>query len=98
MHSVKVVGDNTNNGRVSFVNVYLCFMAGQKNPKEASNIFNSIIKASVNIPLPKKPYPDCLECSEEAKDIVSNKRDGKLIIYTYKCPNGHLFTEELTLK
>lgn len=52
----------------------------------------------MDIPLPKKPYSDCLECGEEAKDVVSNKRDGKQIIYTYKCPNGHLFTEELTLK
>ena len=69
-----------------------------KTPQEASNIFHSIMKASVNIPLPKKTYPDCLECGEEAEEIVSNKRDGKLIIYTYKCPNGHPFTEELALK
>jgi len=70
----------------------------EKTPKDASTIFHNIMKASVNIPMPKKPYPDCLECGEEAEEIVSNERDGKLIIYTYKCPNGHLFIEESKLK
>jgi hypothetical protein len=66
----------------------------KKPAKKASNVFHNIMKASVNIPLPKKPYPDCMECGKEGEELISHKQNGKQVIYTYKCPNGHLFTEE----
>jgi len=51
----------------------------KKNPKEASNIFHSIMKASVN---PKKVK--CPMCDADAK-LVKGKE--------YECANGHKFSE-----
>jgi len=60
---------------------YLYIISDQKNPKEASNIFHSIIKASVS---PKKVI--CPECGWIGKPIAG--QPGK-----YKCGKGHKFSE-----
>jgi hypothetical protein len=56
-------------------------MTEQKNPKEASNIFHSIMKASVT---PNKVK--CSVCGGDAKPIAPKSK-------TYKCSNGHEFSK-----
>ncbi|MES2427037.1 MAG: hypothetical protein V4560_08680 [Bacteroidota bacterium] len=51
----------------------------KKNPKEASNIFHSIMKASIK---PKKVI--CPVCGADAK-LISDKN--------YECSKGHKVTE-----
>lgn len=54
-------------------------MADKKTPQEASNIFHSIMKASV-----KPNKVKCHVCGVDAKKIKSND---------YECSKGHKFTE-----
>ena len=61
--------------------LYLYTMSDNKNPKEASNIFHSIMKASV-----KSNKVKCPVCGVDAKPITP-KSD------TYKCDNGHEFSK-----
>ena len=55
-------------------------MSDEKNPKEASNIFHSIMKASVK---PNNKVK-CPVCGENTKRIKRND---------YKCIKGHEFSE-----
>lgn len=54
-------------------------MTDKKSPKEASNIFHSIMKASV-----KPNKVKCPICGADAK-LIKGK--------DYECSNGHKFTE-----
>jgi hypothetical protein len=53
-------------------------MSDQKNPKEASNIFHSIMKSSV-----KPIKARCPVCGANAKKINTEE---------FECVNGHKFT------
>jgi len=64
-------------------------MADQKNPKEASNIFHSIMKASVK-PI-KSSSTKCPICGADADQIPPPKREGLILIVKCKCVNGHEF-------
>jgi hypothetical protein len=64
-------------------------MADEKNPKEASNIFHSIMKASVT-----PAHADmarCPECGLMADFIPPSIKDGQNLVANYKCPNNHEF-------
>jgi pentatricopeptide repeat protein len=60
-----------------FISLIICVR--QKNPKEASNIFHSIMKASVTPNKVKYPV-----CGTDAKQIKGKD---------YECSNGHKFSE-----
>jgi len=57
-------------------------MSDHKNPKEASNIFHSIMKVTVT---PKKVV--CPECGWLGKPVPNEPRK-------YRCKRGHEFIEE----
>ncbi|HEY5325497.1 MAG TPA: hypothetical protein VIJ27_00725 [Mucilaginibacter sp.] len=60
-------------------------MADNKNPKEASNIFHSIMKASVT-----PPKKICLYCDLPMKLIQPPTKMDKVMVSKYECPNGHI--------
>ena len=60
-------------------------MSDKKNPKEASNIFRSIMKAIVNPPSKKI----CLYCELPMKLVEPPVKNGKVMVSKYECPNGH---------
>ncbi len=78
-------------------------MADQKNPKEASQLFHNIIKASVS---PKATGAvathgssetiRCEKCGEIAKARGQQVR-GKFLVIRYDCPNGHTFERKVPL-
>jgi hypothetical protein len=65
----------------------------KKNPQEASNIFHSIMKASVT-----PPKAACLECGSMATFVPPTKQEGKMVIVNYKCTKGHQFSKEFPAK
>lgn len=68
-------------------------MADEKNPKEASNIFHSIMKASVK---PKGFDPEiCPDCGLLADFVPPTEREGNNVAVHFKCPNGHKFSKYL---
>lgn len=71
-------------------------MPDKKNAKEASNIFHSIMKASVT---PKKfdaePRP---KCGLLGDFIPPPQKDGKNLVVQYKCPNGREYSKYVMLK
>jgi hypothetical protein len=56
-----------------------------RNPKEASNIFHSIMKASVT-----PPKKICLYCDLLMKLIQPPTKRDKVMVSKYECPNGHI--------
>jgi len=71
-------------------------MSGNKNPKEASNIFHSIMKASVT---PQKFDPGkCPKCGLLADFVPPTEKDGRNLVVQFKCPNGHEFSKYITVK
>ena len=68
-------------------------MADKKNPKEASNIFHSIMKASVT-----PPKVVCPECGLSASFVPPTKQQGKTMIVNYKCTKGHQFSKNFPAK
>ena len=64
----------------------------KKNPKEASNIFHSIMKASVS-QQPKIVKCDVCGLAAEAEAPIAIG-DNKVKV-TYKCANGHEFSKTL---
>ncbi|HVW99894.1 MAG TPA: hypothetical protein VHA52_05610 [Candidatus Babeliaceae bacterium] len=68
----------------------------KKNPKEASNIFHSIMKASVK-PNSEKIVGECPRCKEVGIK-VSESKQGRLLYITFQCRNGHgEYTDTVTL-
>lgn len=71
-------------------------MADEKNPKEASNIFHSIMKASLT---PKKfDAEHCPKCGLLADFIPPPAKDGRNLVVQFKCSNGHEFSKYVMLK
>jgi hypothetical protein len=71
-------------------------MADEKTPKEASNIFHSIMNARV---VPKKFEPEpCPKCSLFGDFIPPTQKDGKNLVVHYKCPNGHEYSKYVMIK
>ena len=71
-------------------------MSDKKNAKEASNIFHSIMKASVT---PKKfDAEPCPKCGLLGDFIPPPQKDGKNLVVQYKCPNGHEYSKYVMLK
>jgi hypothetical protein len=68
----------------------------KKTPKEASNIFHSIMKASVK---PKsydaEPCPKCGLLGEHKPPV---QKDGKNLVVQFKCPNGHEYSKYVMIK
>ena len=69
-------------------------MADQRNPQEASNIFHSIMKASVSDPL---KYVQC-DCGLVAEFVPPARNEGRKLYVTYRCANGHEFVRQMGLK
>jgi hypothetical protein len=68
----------------------------KKNPKEASNIFHSIMKASVK---PNNFAPEkCPKCDLYGNFIPPAAKDGKNLVVQFKCANGHEFSKYVSLK
>lgn len=71
-------------------------MAGKKTSQGASNIFHSIMKASV------KPQnfdaEKCPKCGLLGDFIPQAAKDGKNLVVQFKCPNGHEFSKYILLK
>ena len=67
----------------------------KKNPKEASNIFHSIMKASVSNPLPYDES-ECPYCGEMGKKLTQRRKGKDKMSFTYKCPNDHTFVVEVS--
>jgi hypothetical protein len=71
-------------------------MSDKKNSKEASNIFDSIIKASVK---PQKFEAEkCPKCGLLADFVPPIEKDGRNVVMQFKCPNGHEFSKYINLK
>lgn len=68
-------------------------MADKKTPKEASNIFHSIMKASVT-----PPKEVCPECGASASFVPPTRQEGKVVIVNYKCTKGHQFSKDFPAK
>jgi len=72
-----------------------------KNPQETSNIFHSIMKASVK---PNKiissgfDSPKCPECDLHGKFLPPPRESGKIVYNAYVCPNGHKFEIPMPVK
>lgn len=69
-------------------------MSDQKNPKEASNIFHSIMKASVKQP----QYVKCPECGLVGNFVPPAIPNGRMLRVNYICPNGHEFFQDVPVK
>lgn len=67
----------------------------EKNPKETSNIFESIIKLSV---APKTYDAEkCPTCGLMADFVPPAIRVGKIVTVNFKCLAGHQFSKKLNL-
>jgi len=67
-----------------------------KSPKEASNIFHSIMKASVK---PKNYDAEiCPKCGLLSDFVPPTAKDGRNLVVQFKCPNGHEFSKYISLK
>ncbi|WP_259067266.1 hypothetical protein HDF24_11750 [Mucilaginibacter sp. X4EP1] len=64
-------------------------MSDEKNPKEASNIFHSIMKASVSKKATVTAEKICLYCELPMKLTEPPLKNGKVTVSKYECPNGH---------
>ncbi|WP_428330459.1 hypothetical protein [Mucilaginibacter sp.] len=68
----------------------------KKTHKEASNIFHSIMKASVK--QDKFVPEECPKCGAMADFVPPVQKDGKNSVVHYKCPNGHEFSKYISVK
>jgi len=68
----------------------------KKNPKEASNIFHSIMKASVK---PQNNFDidkTCPKCGAEAK-VRGQQPRGRFLVIRLDCSCGHTFERQIPL-
>lgn len=60
--------------------------------KNISNIKNTSFASN------KTGIGKCPECSLIGQLIPPPKEDGKIITHYFKCPNGHFFSNDITVK
>lgn len=68
----------------------------KKTPQEASNIFHSIMKASVK---PKSfDAEPCPKCGLLGDFVPPTANDGRNLVVHFKCPNGHEYSKYVMIK
>ena len=71
-------------------------MFKDKARQEASNIFHSIIKASV---APKSYDAEpCPKCGILGDFVPPVAKDGRNLVVQFKCPNGHQYSKYVMIK
>jgi ssDNA-binding Zn-finger/Zn-ribbon topoisomerase 1 len=68
----------------------------KKNPKEASNIFHSIMQASVKPQNNLEVDKTCPKCGAIAR-VMGQQVKGRFLVIRLDCPNGHTFERNVSL-